>query len=128
MIVAYLAHQIGAVNPKDESDAKRQTEENIKDILKIVAVINRETTKIIPFVPYLSDVLSLNDAEPNDRQRGMNNGLEILKRGIVDQLWLTGPRISEGMKQEIYAVKGTGIKVINLAGVDISEWLKKFNY
>jgi hypothetical protein len=46
------------------------------------------------------------------RELGLEAGLECFYRGYVDELWLFGDYISEGMNQEINLAKKMNIPVI----------------
>jgi hypothetical protein len=76
---------------------------NVEKIMKIVRDINLDVKfrDVVPFVPYLSDVLSLDDNKPEERNRGLLNCITILKSGITNELWIYGPKISGGMRAEI---------------------------
>jgi hypothetical protein len=88
--IAYIAHPIGG-----------DVINNLNKIHVIVRTINLKEPKVVPFVPYYADVVSLDDNNPIERQRGIENGHTILESGIVDELRLYGAKISPGMKAEI---------------------------
>jgi len=89
MTIAYIAHPIGG-------DVKN----NIDKVIAICREINLNEPNVVPFVPYLSDLYALDDTIPEERERGIKNGLEVLDRNIVDEVRLYGDRISFGMRQE----------------------------
>lgn len=101
MKIVYIAHPVGG-------DVKN----NIDKILKICREINLNESDRVPFVPYLSDLMSLDDNVPAERQRGIKNGVHILQSGLVEELRLYGDRISSGMQAEIDLVESLGIPVI----------------
>lgn len=101
MKICYIAHPIGG-------DVKG----NIKKVIKIVREINLEHPDVVPFVPYLSDLYALDDSNTAERERGLTNGLFLLKKGFIDEIWLYGDRISNGMRAEINLCLELGIKVI----------------
>ena len=70
---------------------------------------------IVPFVPYYSDVVSLNDGRPNERAMGMLNNREFFKRGIIDEVWLFGDHVSLGMATEIALARKFGIPVKSMS-------------
>ena len=74
---------------------------NIEKIMKIIRDINLSREDVVPFAPYLGDLLSLDDNKPEERDRGIVNDIAILKSGIVNELWVYGPKISGGMRAEI---------------------------
>lgn len=105
MRIVYIAHPISG-----------DVEGNLADIKRIVRKINLEQPDTVPFVPYYSDVVSLDDSHPLERARGIKNDTEILKRQIPDELWLTGDRISSGMEAEREIADNYGIPVRNFIG------------
>lgn len=90
MKIVYICHPIA-------SDVKG----NIKKIIKIIRDINLTNIDVVPFAPYLGDVLALNDNNPHERERGMKNCTAVLDSGMVAELWVYGPTISSGMETEI---------------------------
>jgi hypothetical protein len=90
MKIVYIAHPISG-----------DVEGNLVSIRKIVKHINENIPDVIPFVPYYSDVVSLDDAIPEQRNRGMSNNSEYFTRNIIDELWICFPKISKGMQAEI---------------------------
>ena len=90
MTVAYIAHPIGG-----------DVVGNLAKIQGIVKGINLHEPDVVPFVPYYSDCVALDDSKPEHRQRGMKNTMFILKSGIVKEVRLYGDVISKGMLEEI---------------------------
>lgn len=101
MKVVYIAHPIGG-----------DVENNIKKVIAICRTVNLETSDVVPFVPYLSDLYALDDNTPSERERGLKNGLSLLKKGFINEIWLYGDRISNGMRAEINICKQVGIKIV----------------
>lgn len=87
-------------------------EDNLASIRKIVREINLTEPDICPLVPYYSDVVSMDDSIPSERERGIKNNMAIFKNGVIHELWLYGPRISSGMAGEIEIAKEMGIKIV----------------
>lgn len=54
---------------------------------------------VIPLAPHTIFTQYLDDDVPSQREVGLKMGLALLKR--CDELWVFGPKITEGMKQEI---------------------------
>lgn len=100
MKIAYIAHPVSG-----------DVEGNIEKILKIVRTINLEDPDTVPFVPYLSDLLALDDNKPEERERGIKNDIHILKSGMVNQIRLYGDKISDGMRAELNLAKELGIEI-----------------
>ena len=57
----------------------------------------------IPFAPHLFFPRFLNEHNREEREVGIQLGIEILKR--ADELWIFGNTVTNGMKQEIEAAK-----------------------
>lgn len=108
MKVAYIAHPIGG-----------DVDKNVTTILAICRQINKEHNHIVPFAPYITDVLSLNDGNPNERTLGLINCRIVLERFPIDELWLCGDRISEGMMMEKEIAQKRGITVRVMSYEDI---------
>src|SRR5580765_4146128 len=87
---------------------------NLNDIRRIVRQINLEFPEIVPFVPYYVDIVSLDDSIPEERERGIANDKAILESGMVQEMWLTGDRISNGMREEIILAAVMSIPVKNM--------------
>lgn len=103
MKICYVAHPIGG-----------DIEKNLADLRRIVRKINIERPDVVPFVPYYADVVSLDDDVPEERARGIQNDIAVLRSGIVQELWLAGERISAGMAAERELAMELGIPVIDL--------------
>lgn len=101
MKIAYIAHAIGG-----------NVEENLEDLRRILRKINLEHPDVVPFCPYYSDIVSLDDNIPEERERGIKNGIAIISKSFIDEIWLTGSRISNGMKQEQELAELLSIPVI----------------
>ena len=83
---------------------------NIEKVLKICAEVH--TKEIIPVAPYLISLKYLNDEVVEDRQLGMDANHECFRRGYIDELWLFGDRISEGMRVEVNLAKELNIPIV----------------
>lgn len=99
--VEYIAHPIGG-------DVKA----NIKAILKIIRKINLEEPHVIPFAPYMADVFAMDDNNPEERLRGLQNDLYFIRNKIVKRVRLYGNRISKGMAGEILEAFSADIPVV----------------
>ena|SRR4030042_1948242 len=84
---------------------------NIEKIMKIIRDINLSSEDVVPFAPYLGDLLALDDNKPEERSRGILNDIAILRSGIINELWCYGDRISAGMKEEINLAFNMGVPV-----------------
>lgn len=102
MRIIYIAHPIGG-----------DVEANLADLRRILRIINTNThpNKVIgetfdfkdvyACAPYYADIVSLDDHNPLERAIGMNHNTEIILSGVFEELWLTGDKVSLGMKEEI---------------------------
>jgi hypothetical protein len=100
--VVYIAHPIGG-----------HVEENLRDLRRIIRHINFTDRSVVPFAPYYADVVSLDDNTVEERIMGIENDLEIMKSGCVDEVWLTGSHVSHGMQGESDLAKSLGIPVVD---------------
>jgi hypothetical protein len=100
MKIVYIAHPISG-----------DIEANLSDLRRIIRRINSESPRVVPLCSYYADIVSLDDNDPKDRERGMSNAKEVLRSGAVDEMWLTGDRMSSGMREEIDVAEEQGIPV-----------------
>ncbi len=89
MKIVYIAHPIGG-----------DIENNLADLRRIIRKINLEHPDIVPLAPYYADIVSLDDNVQSERERGIKNDNAVLSSGMFDELWLTGNKVSNGMKAE----------------------------
>ena len=99
MKTAYIAHPIGG-----------DVAGNVKKVLAICLEVHR--SGVIPIVPYLGALQYLDDTIPDDRRLGMEANLECLRRGMADEVWLYGDKISTGMEIELRSARIRGIPVL----------------
>lgn len=102
MKIVYIAHPISG-------DIKG----NLEKIRLIARRIMMTDPNIVAFAPYWFDCHVLNDDIPEERQRGIDNDIEFFNRKFIDEVWLFGDRISNGMQAEIQLAQKLGIPVIN---------------
>lgn len=65
--------------------------------------------EVLPIVPHLMYLGSLNDKEPVERDIGMGLGVQLLR--MCDELWVFGQVISEGMLSEIVIARQMNIPI-----------------
>lgn len=104
MKIIYIAHPISG-----------DVAGNLRKIKQIVRMINLEYPDVVPLVPYYVDCLALDDSNPIERQRGIDNDTAILKSGLINEMWLYGDRISNGMRAEIELAKSMGMPVCSMS-------------
>lgn len=101
MKIVYIAHPIGG-------DVKM----NVYRITQIVRKINLTMPDVVPFAPYVVDVLAMDDNKSEERDRGIRNDTAILKSGLVDELWVYGEKISAGMQNEMCLAHYLNIPIV----------------
>lgn len=101
MKIIYIAHPIGG-----------DVAGNLEKIRLIVRELNLQNSQIVPFAPYWLDCHALDDTVLEERIRGIRNGEVWLKRRLVDEVWLYGERISNGMYGEILMAHHHDIPVV----------------
>jgi hypothetical protein len=101
MRIIYIAHPISG-------DVKG----NLEKIRQIVREINLTIPDVVPFAPYWLDCHALDDNNPEERKRGIANDTALIRRA-VDEMWLYGDRISNGMQAEMELAERLGIPVID---------------
>jgi hypothetical protein len=97
--IVFIGHPIGG-------DVKG----NVERVLAICEKVHREG--IIPAAPYLVSLHYLNDEVIEDRALGIEANYVCFERGLVDELWLFGDRISSGMEGEILLAVELGVPVV----------------
>ena len=109
MKVVYIAHPIGG-----------DVYGNLEKIKHIVRCVNLKEKDTIPFVPYYSDVVSMDDENPIERAKGFKNNLHLIQ--YCDELRLYGDKISKGMISEIERAKELQIPIIPMTEETIIDW------
>ncbi len=85
---------------------------NLKKIGLIKRKLNLNEKEIHAITPYVADAMFMQENEPEELEIGIQNNLDILKTGIVKEVWLYGSRISCSMLQEIELCKKLKIKIV----------------
>lgn len=112
MKIAYIAHPVGAFLPESKEDAQKQVLDNLNTIGQICREINLNERDTVPFAPYYLDCVVMDDGNPQERQRGIDNDTALIKAGFITEIRLYGNRISFGMKCEIALGRSLGIPII----------------
>jgi hypothetical protein len=94
--VVYIAHPLSGDWAANIASAKRY-------------VISAVRLGYAPVAPYIEIDGLLDDDSPEDRAAGIECDLAILPR--CDELWLCGPRLSAGMREEMRVAVEHGIFV-----------------
>lgn len=84
---------------------------NTRSVRQIMRHIYQTEPDVVPFAPYLTTLQVLDDKRPEQRKLGIESNKTFLKRGCVDEMWLYGDRISDGMAEEIMIALFLGIKI-----------------
>ena len=103
--ICYIAHPISG-----------DIEVNLKDLARILRFINMlepGDVRIIPIAPYYADIIALDDNNPLERKRGIENDTALIMTGVFDELWLTGDKISFGMQEEIKLFRSLGKPIVD---------------
>ena len=104
MKIVYIAHPISG-------DIQR----NLKKIIDIVREINITHDDVVPFCHYWVDCHALDDNNLSERERGIQNDREFFKRKFIDEVWVYGDKISNGMLAEIRLAKSLNIPIISMS-------------
>lgn len=96
MTVSYLAHPVAGLSRVNLTQSLNGW----------MALLARHYPGVAFNSPWLPYVLALDDADPEQRKRGMRDDLEILLR--CDEVWLLGERVSPGMRIEAKAAWAAG--------------------
>lgn len=102
MKIVYIAHPISG-----------DVQGNLDKIKGIIREINLTRQDIVPFAPYFIDCHCLNDFDAMERRRGIKNNTAYFTKGVIDEVWLYGHKISEGMEHEIALAESLDIPVID---------------
>lgn len=100
--IVYVAHPIGG-----------DVAANMRHLREVLRRINHRYPNVVPFCPYYADVVSLDDHDPDDRARGIKNSEAVIRRGIVDEVWTTGWKMTSGMHNEVRIFAEMGVPVVN---------------
>ena len=68
---------------------------------------------VIPFLPYYTTLMSLQDSSPEERMIGFAQNEAIFRSGAIDEVWLYGEEITRGMQKEIDWAVELGLPVIS---------------
>ena len=101
MKIVYIAHPLSG-----------DIEGNLSKVSDIIRYINLTEPDILPFAHYFVDCHALDDTIPEERERGIKNDIALLKAGFINEVWLYGDRISNGMRHEIELAESLNIPVI----------------
>jgi hypothetical protein len=104
----YIAHPIGG-----------DVVGNLMSLFDIIRYINLNEPDVIPCAPYVADVMAMGDTIPENRKRGMENGLELIRSGVFHELRAYG--LSDGVYAEIKAAHDCGI-TIRVMPMDAVDW------
>ena len=107
--IIYIAHPIGGDVPG-----------NLQKVGEIYRQISLYRPDVIPFAPYIATISCLDDNVPQERAIGFEHNKGFFDRRIIDEVWLYGDRISNGMAQEIEWANRLGIPVVSMSeGIEV---------
>jgi hypothetical protein len=92
-------------------------EGNLAKICDIIRDINLNEPDVIPFVPYFADVVALNDNDPKERQRGIQNCNAIIATGIIKECRVYGKFITKGIFDELQRFSLMDVPIIGMNDV-----------
>ena len=93
-----------SIDPKEAEKEKQRNINLAKNACELVVKLG-----FVPIAPHLYFPQFLDDGNPEEREKGMMLGRELLCG--CNELWVFGDRISEGMKAEIGQAKASDIPV-----------------
>lgn len=85
----YIAHEYGG------------KKENLIKIRVIIRDIILNQPDVIPVCPWYVLVESLDDSDEFERALGLRATTALLKKGIIDEFWIYGSKLSLGVELEI---------------------------
>lgn len=116
MKVAYICHPISG-----------DIDGNVNRILQIIREININEPTVVPFAPYISDVLAMPDTEPAFRTRGIKNDHTLINLEFIHECRIYGDTLSGGMIDEITEFKELNIPVIPMNDNQHNNFKRIFN-
>lgn len=84
-------------------------EENMKKVLTLCEEVHKQGN--IPVAPYLVSLQYLDDTVVEDRELGIESNHLCFHKHFVDELWLYGDHISQGMEDEVRVARANNIPV-----------------
>jgi len=82
-----------------------------------------ESQGVVPLAPHTIFTQFLNDTIPEQREKGLKLGLELLKR--CDELWVCGNVISQGMKDEVEEARQQNIPTRYIKESEITQQINQ---
>ena len=105
MKTVYIAHPISG-----------DIDFNMSRVFQICEEIHRcnqqSQKKIVPVAPYLTSLQYLQDDVWEEHELGVEANHECFRRKFIDELWLYGDHISDGMREEVLLARRYDIPVI----------------
>lgn len=100
--LVYMAHPVAG-------DVKGNIE-RATILLSALKIKHEMTHQII--APWIHEVTIFDDADPEQRRRGLDKCRDMI--ALCDELWLCGPEISGGMRQELEHARANEVQVLNM--------------
>lgn len=97
--IVYIYHPI--------SNNYKENVIKIRDILRELSIKG----EVVPFAHYLLEFEYLDDTNQDERSIGMGNNQEFFYQKLIDEIWVYGEYISNGMEEEIRLAMELGIPV-----------------
>lgn len=92
MKIVYIAHPISG-----------DVEGNVKRVKQIMREIYSTHDNVHPIAPYLTCLEILNENNKEERQKGIDMQLQLIRSGAVQEVWVYGSVLSQGVIGEIEA-------------------------
>ena len=110
--IVYFAHRVAPSGSATIADNLAAARRWLRTLIRLWPAVSLSAA----WLPYL-DVLD--DGNPDDRDRGIRDGLAVAER--CDGIVLTGVELSRGMAAELDVVRRAGGFVVDLVGVDLDD-------
>jgi len=104
VIVCYMAHPVRGDVAGNIAKAKRW----LSWLQRVSDGLDERRAFVAPWIDW-TDLGIDDDSDEKQRARALARDVAIVKR--CDEIWLVGPRMSEGMKIEMDAAKSSGVIV-----------------
>lgn len=95
-------------------------EKNLKNVERYIRFAIAQKN-IHPCCPWYAMVKALDDRNDRHRLRGLQANFAILAR--CDELWVCGPKITEGVKEEIEVAQTWRIPIVYVKGLEVGEYV-----
>lgn len=106
MKVCYIAHPISG-----------DLENNLAHLFKTIYEIQKDHPDVYAFAPYITDAITADPSDPAANENALRHCRFVLDTFPIDEVWLTGDKISPGMALEREWALKRGLPVVHKIGV-----------